>query len=82
MILLELWIINLVFILFYFISLLFLFFTFIYFLLNFISIFFILNLGKEVWCDIIYDGHIYHSHKSQLHNIKKIIEDSMINNII
>jgi len=45
-------------------------------------IFFILDLGKEVWCDIIYDGHMYHNHKSQLHDIEKVIEDSIIDNII
>ena len=50
--------IDLVFILF---SFSFIFILFILFLV-FISILFILELSKEVWCDIIYNDHICHSH--------------------
>jgi len=82
---LELWTIDLN--LFYFLALLFFFSFFIYFISVFIFI--ILDLDKEVWCDIMCDSHISHKawHMSQSQitkscDIEKNTENSRIDNII
>ena len=48
----------------------------------FLLVFIILNLDKRMWYNIIYDGYICHSNKSQSYNMKKIIEGFGIDDVI